>query len=67
MRGGEVIKKARKLRGFPQVFVAEHYGLSLNTIKNYESGRTEPPFNSVIEILEMLGIDYSEVASNDEC
>lgn len=60
MRGGLVIKAARKVSGWPPSMVAERYGISLNTVRNYESGRTEPPYSTVIEILEMMRVSHGE-------
>lgn len=64
MRGGIVIKRARKLKGVSQAFVAENYGVALNTIKNYESGRTEPLYVTVMEILTMLRVKHEDVSGD---
>ena len=59
--GGKVIKAARTARGYTQAELAHQYGLSKNTLSNYESGKTEPTFIDVIEILRMLNYSIEEV------
>ena len=43
MNAGQIIKAARKIRGYTLVHVSEHYGISESTIRNYEKGRTPIP------------------------
>lgn len=59
--GGSVIKLARKTRGYTQKEIAEQYGVSSNTVCNWESEVTEPPFRVVFEVLEMMNYSIEEI------
>lgn len=60
-RGGNVIRVARKNRGFTQQEIAEQYGIAKNTICNWEKGNHEPSFRVVFEILEMMNYSIEEI------
>jgi transcriptional regulator with XRE-family HTH domain len=59
-RGGLVIRYARKKRGYNQTVYAEMYGVPRNSLANWESGRTEPSFFTVMSILNDLKVDMVE-------
>ncbi|MFW8589836.1 helix-turn-helix transcriptional regulator [Glaciecola sp. 2405UD65-10] len=59
--GGLVIQTARKHRGYTQDELAAQYGISRNTLVNYETGKTEPSFLMVFEILKMMNYSIEEI------
>ena len=59
--GGDIIRTARKARGYTQQELAESYGVSINTISNYETLKSEPPFMRVFEILQMMDYSIEEI------
>lgn len=61
INGGMVIRAARKARGYTQQEIAQQYGVAANTIHNWESENTEPPFRVVFEILGMMNYTIEEI------
>lgn len=58
MNFGELIRSARIAAGFTQRELAEHSGISLRTIQNYESGKRLPKQKENYAFLaNALGID----------
>ncbi len=55
----DVIKKRRKELGISQVDLAEMSGISLATIKNIERGKGNPSYETILRIMEVLGIEIS--------
>lgn len=60
MTGGDVIRFARKQRGYTQRHLAWRYGIAYNTLSNYERGLTEPSFMTVVDIVRWLGYEIDE-------
>ncbi|WP_083938405.1 helix-turn-helix transcriptional regulator [Algicola sagamiensis] len=54
MRAGELLRFYRKRLGMSQLFVAEVYGVTERTIRNWESQEREPGFNDVVTIVEKI-------------
>jgi transcriptional regulator with XRE-family HTH domain len=52
LHGGSIIRAARKYRGLTQECVAELYGVTSRTIKNWENKHSEPTFGTVQAICE---------------
>lgn len=63
-RGGKVIRYARELRGFSQADYAHTYGVTKNTLGNWERGISEPGFFTVVTILNDLKVDLVEAYKN---
>jgi transcriptional regulator with XRE-family HTH domain len=61
MKGGVLIKTARVARGYTQLELSVQYGISQNTLCRYETGKTEPSFLNVFEILKYLGYSIEEI------
>lgn len=55
----DVIKKRRKELGISQVDLAEMSGISLATIKNIERGKGNPSYETILRIMEVLGIEIN--------
>jgi len=75
MLSGNRLKLARQRAGLSQVDVAEHLGISRQSISKWENGRTFPDFDNLSLLCDLYGIslDYafgvdsnSAKASNDE-
>ncbi len=54
-----VIRNRRKELGISQVDLAEMSGISLATIKNIERGKGNPSYETILRIMEVLGIEIS--------
>jgi len=57
MRIGEEIKERRKVLSISQSDLAEMAGVSLATLKNIERGTGNPSFETVVKLLEVLGME----------
>lgn len=60
-RGGFVIRKMRKMRGYTQQRLAIEYGYHVNTISAWECGVKEPSFLTVFEIGRHLHFDIMNI------
>lgn len=61
LRGGEIIKLARKTRGYTQAELAHQYGIDEQTLRNYEKLRTSISFDDVYGILDHLGLTLEDL------
>lgn len=59
MRGGELIREARKRAGLSQRELAERLGTTQAVIARWELGRTSPPFDRVVDAIRACGFDLS--------
>lgn len=69
MTFGEKLRYYRKAKSLTQAELANQSGLSLNTIMNYERGRTYPQDRNVyVKLADVLGIDstYLKNEGDDE-
>lgn len=62
--GGQLIKIARRLRGFSQKDLCQLIGMAIRTLRNYEQGVTEPSYITVASILDCMGISYEDCWKN---
>lgn len=54
MTASEIIKKLRKENNLSQARLAEIAGVATETVSNWEHGKYEPPYNTVVRILGAL-------------
>ena len=67
MRFGEKLRKFRTERGMTQAELAKEAGLGLNTISNYESGRTYPQNREVYTTLaNILGVNPDNLHNEND-
>ncbi|MPZ93030.1 MAG: helix-turn-helix domain-containing protein [Actinobacteria bacterium] len=59
MKGGELIREARKRVGLTQRELAERLGTTQAVIARWELGRTSPPFERVVEAIRACGLELS--------
>lgn len=59
--GGKIILTARRIRGYSQVELAENYGVSDRTLREWEKDKTPISFQDVFGILDYLGLKYEDV------
>ncbi len=59
MKGGELIREARKRMGLSQRELAERLGTTQAVIARWESGRMSPSFERVVEAIRACGLDLS--------
>ena len=57
----KVIKDRRKILKINQKELSELTDLGLRTIKGLESGSTNPTLNTIISILDVLGLEISVI------
>ena len=57
MSGGSLIREARRRAGLTQQQLAERLGTTQSALARIESGRTEPSFRRVVEIVRACGLD----------
>jgi len=55
----ETLKKRRKLLGVTQVHLAELSGVSLRTLKALESGKSNPTFETLTKLAEVLDMELN--------
>lgn len=67
-RGADLLKTGRTIRGFTQDEVAQTYGISTKTYRNWESGRTAVSFDDLSALCDQVFrlplAKLSEVASH---
>lgn len=59
MRGGELIREARKRSGLSQQELAERLSTTQAVIARWELGRTSPSFERVVEAIRACGLELS--------
>ncbi|MFI3325162.1 MAG: helix-turn-helix transcriptional regulator [Clostridia bacterium] len=62
----EVLITYRKLNGLTQAFVAEKLNISRSTYTYYETGKTEPSFNSLAILAKMYNISVDAFLQFDD-
>lgn len=55
------IRKYRKQKNYTQVELAKKLNYGYTAIANYESGRNEPSFDSLIKLAEVLDVTSDEL------
>lgn len=58
---GEAIKAARKARGLKQIELAEKAGISVNTIRFWETDRTSPTAIFLCCVADVLDVTLDEL------
>ncbi|MBA7520419.1 hypothetical protein ES705_12515 [subsurface metagenome] len=53
----ETLKKRRKLLGVTQAHLAELSGVGLRTLKTLERGKSNPTFETLVKLAEVLGME----------
>lgn len=63
------LKTARKKAGYStQAEVAEILGITLNTLSNYETGKTSPKHSVAVKMAELYGVPLDNLDfSTDKC
>lgn len=60
---GELLAKARKDAGFDQLQLAHAVGIARNSLSNYETGRSVPPFDVAARIASACGVSLEWLAT----
>lgn len=60
------IAKIRRMRGLTQAELAEKLGVSARAVQNYEAGTRTPKRDTIAKIAEILGVDESALATDEE-
>lgn len=55
------LKTAREMKGFTQVEAAKKIGISVDTLGNYERGRSYPDIPILRKIEKIYGVSYEQL------
>lgn len=55
------LKRLRNERGITQKKLSEETGISLGSIKSYETGVTQPNIINALKLVRYYGVDYSDL------
>ncbi len=66
MKGGEVIRKARRMSGFTQVALARRLNAPASVLSRWETGQVEPGFAAVVRAVEACDLKLADVLSEPE-
>lgn len=59
---GEILAKLRKDRGLDQLTMARRVGIARNTLSNYETNKSGPPFDVVARWAAVCGVSLDSIA-----
>lgn len=59
MRGGEMIKEARRRAGLSQRELAERLGTTQSVITRWETGQRSPTFETLVRAVRACGLDLA--------
>lgn len=59
MRGGEIIREARRRAGLSQQDLAERLGTTQSVVTRWETGRRSPTFETVVRAVRACGLELS--------
>lgn len=59
MRGGEIIKEARRRAGLSQRELAERLGTTQSVITRWETGQRSPTFETLVRAVRACGLDLA--------
>lgn len=65
MEMGKLIRQARKNAGLTQAELAERVGISINSVRLYESGKITPKIGTMIKIADIFGMSINDFMSCD--
>ncbi|PKH62188.1 XRE family transcriptional regulator [Shewanella sp. Choline-02u-19] len=54
IRGADLLKTGRAIRGFTQDEVAQVYGISTKTYRNWETGKTAVSFDDLLALCDQV-------------
>ena len=60
------LRLLRKKAGFTQIELAEKLGVSIATLRRWESGETAPTGTRIIELANLLGVAPDEIIKESE-
>ena len=60
-------KKARKTHGFTQQSFADKFGISVETVKNWEQGRNVPELDTIKKLCQLFECNMDYLFSNISC
>ncbi len=63
---GQLLKSRRNELGINQIDLSEISGVALHTISDIESGKGNPTFAILIQILDVLGLDIKIKVKDNE-
>lgn len=61
----EILKKLRKAKGISTTQIANIFHVSKRTIENYESGKTNPDFDTLRKFAKFFGVTIDYLLENE--
>lgn len=61
------LKELRKKMGKKQEEVAKELGLNVRTYQNYEIGRRQPDFSTLIQLADFFNVSLDELFERENC
>ena len=65
MKFNERLRMVRKENGLTQAELAERVGISINSVRLYESGKITPKIGTMIKIADIFGMSINDFVSCD--
>ena len=62
---GKTLRKARQQSGYTQQAAGEHIGVTGQTVRNWETGRNEPPQPALDSLATLYGLHTEELKTNN--
>ena len=62
----ERLRQLRKRKGYTQLEMATNIGLTRGQIANYEQGKREPSFETLIKIADFFGVSLDYLLGRDD-
>lgn len=66
MKTGDALKKARVDAGITQAELARRLGVTPQTVSQYERGRINPKFETILKFADALGIDFTDLVEQTD-
>lgn len=63
---GDNIKRLRKNKGLKQQEIAELLGIKRNTYSDWENGKTEPSFENLVKLADLLEVSLDWLFGRDK-
>ena len=60
MRNAEKLIEKRKIAGLSQTAVAKKLGCTSSAVSQYESGKSEPDFETLVKLAEIYGCTVND-------
>ena len=63
---GKRLREVRKTKGLKQQELADRLGIKRNTYSDWENGKTEPSFESIVKLADLLDVSLDWLFGRDK-